>query len=157
MGGRASARPLLAPSAFDARLPYRHARSHVGPPTGDASLRLHTDVLKLRQILVELLTNAVKFTDEGRVTIGAHADGDDAVCFVRDTGIGIAPANQESVFQPFWQVEQTASRRVGGTGLGLSVTRRLARLLGGEVTVERAPGQGSTFFVRLPRAPRAEP
>jgi signal transduction histidine kinase len=74
---------------------------------------------------------------------------------VADTGIGIPPAHLEHVFDAFWQVEQAASRRVGGTGLGLSVTRRLARLLGGDVTVESTPGQGSTFSVRLPRASQA--
>jgi signal transduction histidine kinase len=72
---------------------------------------------------------------------------------VRDTGIGIKPDHIDLVFEPFWQVEQTASRRVGGTGLGLSVTRRLARLLGGDVTVESTPGDGSVFTVRLPRVP----
>jgi PAS domain S-box-containing protein len=123
------------------------------PDDADA-LHLQTDVLKLRQILVNLLTNAVKFTDHGTVSLSAVADGDDVVFGVRDSGIGIPPAHLERVFEPFWQVEQAASRRVGGTGLGLSVTRRLARLLGGDVTVESTPGQGSAFFVRLPRALR---
>jgi signal transduction histidine kinase len=72
---------------------------------------------------------------------------------VHDTGIGIAADHLDRVFEPFWQVEQTASRRVGGTGLGLSVTRRLAKLLGGDVTVESTKGEGSSFILRLPRAP----
>jgi PAS domain S-box-containing protein len=128
-------------------------------PTADASgapLRIETDVLKLRQILVNLLTNAVKFTDRGTVTLAARVDGRDVIFSVRDTGIGIPAEHLERVFEPFWQVEQAASRRVGGTGLGLSVTRRLARLLGGEVSVASVPGDGSTFEVRLPRAPRVE-
>jgi signal transduction histidine kinase len=124
------------------------------PADSDGALHLETDVLKLRQILVNLLTNAVKFTDHGAVSLSAAADGDEIVFRVRDSGIGIPPAHLERVFEPFWQVEQAASRRVGGTGLGLSVTRRLARLLGGEVTVESTPGQGSTFTIRLPRVPR---
>ncbi len=114
-------------------------------------LHIRSDVLKLRQILVNLLTNAVKFTDAGAVAVGAHAEGDDVVFTVKDTGIGISPAHLEHVFDAFWQVEQAASRRVGGTGLGLSVSRRLARLLGGDVSVESVQGEGSTFSVRLPR------
>jgi PAS domain S-box-containing protein len=124
------------------------------PADADGELHLETDVLKLRQILVNLLTNAVKFTDHGAVSLSAAADGDDVVFRVRDSGIGIPLAHLERVFEPFWQVEQAASRRVGGTGLGLSVTRRLTRLLGGEVTVESTPSQGSTFTIRLPRVPR---
>ena len=126
------------------------------PTVDGAPLRMTTDVLKLRQILVNLLNNAVKFTDRGSVTLITRLEGDDVIFSVRDTGIGIPAAHLERVFEPFWQVEQAASRRVGGTGLGLSVTRRLAHLLGGEVTVQSAVGEGSRFDVRLPRAvPRA--
>ncbi|HSU98295.1 MAG TPA: ATP-binding protein, partial [Gemmatimonadaceae bacterium] len=81
---------------------------------------------------------------------------------VRDTGIGIADEHRDRIFDAFWQVEQPSTRRVGGTGLGLSVTRRLARLLGGDVTVTSKVGEGSAFIVSLPlelpsRAPTAEP
>jgi signal transduction histidine kinase len=140
---------LVRPMAAAKQLPLVVAL----PKSPGGGLHLETDVLKLRQILVNLLTNAIKFTDHGSVTVGARAQGDDVVFTVRDTGIGIPATHLERVFEPFWQVEQAASRRVGGTGLGLSVTRRLAHLLGGDVRVESAPGEGSTFFVRLPRVP----
>ena len=110
-----------------------------------------TDRNRLRQILVNLLSNAIKFTDRGEVTLGAADDGDAIRFTVSDTGIGIAPENLERIFEPFWQVEQSHARRVGGTGLGLAVTRRLAQLLGGDVTVTSQVGAGSTFAVRLPR------
>jgi PAS domain S-box-containing protein len=136
---------LVRPMAAAKKLPLI-----IMPPPSE--LRVHTDLLKLRQMLVNLLTNAVKFTDSGSVALSAAADADTIRFTVKDTGIGISPAHLLSVFEPFWQVEQNASRRVGGTGLGLSVTRRLARLLGGDVQVESAPGEGSTFVVTLPRA-----
>jgi PAS domain S-box-containing protein len=138
---------LVRPMATAKRLPLET----VPPEPADEPLYLKTDILKLRQILVNLLTNAIKFTDKGSVTLSAHAQGDHVVFSVKDTGIGIPPAHLEHVFDAFWQVEQAASRRVGGTGLGLSVTRRLARLLGGDVSVESTPGEGSTFHVTLPR------
>ncbi|HEX2778129.1 MAG TPA: ATP-binding protein, partial [Gemmatimonadaceae bacterium] len=106
---------------------------------------------RLRQALINLATNAVKFTEEGSVSLEAKQDGDAYRFIVRDTGIGIATEHLERVFDSFWQVEQSMRRRVGGAGLGLAVTRRLARLLGGEVEVESTPGTGSTFTLRLPR------
>ena len=140
---------LVRPMAAAKRLPLL-----VQVPAGAERLYLTTDVLKLRQILVNLLTNAVKFTDVGGITASSHADADQVVFTVRDTGIGIPAAHIERVFEPFWQVEQAPARRVGGTGLGLSVSRRLARLLGGELTVESTPGAGSLFTLRLPRGLR---
>ena len=117
------------------------------------ALIVSTDPLKVRQILVNLLGNAIKFTDSGTITLSAERVGNDVRFAVRDTGIGISPEHVNRVFEPFWQVEQKATRRVGGTGLGLSVTRRLARLLGGDVSVESVSGEGSTFSVTLPLAP----
>jgi signal transduction histidine kinase len=116
------------------------------------TLTIESDAGKLRQILLNLLTNAIKFTDEGSVTVSAEEDRDGTVAFrVKDTGIGIAPEYQDRIFESFWQVQQTMTRRVGGAGLGLNVARQLARLLGGDVTVESIPGAGSTFTLRLPR------
>ncbi len=110
-----------------------------------------TDSRKLCQILVNLGGNAVKFTDSGAVAVRAWADDGVAVFEVRDTGMGIAAEDLDRIWEPFQQVEQTHTRRAGGTGLGLSVTRRLARLLGGDVTVQSSMGTGSTFTVRIPR------
>ena len=116
---------------------------------------LYTDPRKLRQILVNLLANAVKFTDRGEVTLllrvaGCHTE----VCVfveVTDTGRGISSADMAHVFDPFWQGETSATTSEGSGGLGLSVARQLARLLGGDVVVERSElGQGSTFVVSLP-------
>jgi PAS domain S-box-containing protein len=109
-----------------------------------------TDGGKVHQIVLNLLSNAVKFTDEGEVGVTLHAHDGHAVLQVRDTGIGIAPENLERIWDAFSQVEQAPTRRVGGTGLGLSVTRNLARLLGGDVVVDSAPGRGSAFTLRLP-------
>jgi signal transduction histidine kinase len=115
-------------------------------------LRLHTDGAKLRQILTNLLANAVKFTERGgvQVEIAREGRGEWARFTVRDSGIGIPLEHMERIFDPFWQVEQSATRRAGGTGLGLSVVRQLAQLLGGEVTVASAPGEGSAFSLTLP-------
>ncbi|HEY7897977.1 MAG TPA: HAMP domain-containing sensor histidine kinase [Gemmatimonadaceae bacterium] len=113
-------------------------------------LPMSTDSGKVRQILVNLLSNAVKFTPAGRVTLIVQHDGPAVRYVVRDTGIGIASEHSDQIFDAFWQVEQPSTRRVGGTGLGLSVTRRLARLLGGDVTVSSKVGEGSAFTVSLP-------
>jgi len=109
-----------------------------------------TDAGKVHQIVLNLLSNAVKFTDGGEIHARLAAGAGEAVITVADTGIGIAPEHRERIFDVFSQVEQAPTRRVGGTGLGLSVTRNLARLLGGDVTVQsRFPG-GSIFTVRIP-------
>lgn len=112
---------------------------------------LDTDARKAKQVLVNLLSNGVKFTDEGRVELGVGRQGADAIFTIRDTGIGILPEMLDRIFDPFWQAERPNTRRVGGTGLGLSVSRRFARLLGGDITVDSTPGRGTTFIVRLPR------
>jgi signal transduction histidine kinase/PAS domain-containing protein len=112
---------------------------------------IHTDRGKVRQMLVNLLSNAVKFTSQGGITLSARADASYAYLTVRDTGVGIAPEKMEDIFAPFTQVESALTRSAGGTGLGLSVTRRLAQMLGGAVAVESVVGQGSAFTIRLPR------
>jgi len=116
----------------------------------DAPLPAVTDAGKLRQILLNLLSNAVKFTDQGVVGVTLRAGEGEVELAVRDTGPGIAPAHLERVFEPFWQADGSRTRQAGGTGLGLSVTQRLAELLGGSVSVESTVAEGTTFRVRLP-------
>ncbi|HJP86396.1 MAG TPA: HAMP domain-containing sensor histidine kinase [Gemmatimonadaceae bacterium] len=123
----------------------------------DEDQAIQTDGTKLRQMLVNLLSNGIKFTDKGEVRVSCAVNGPTLEVRIADTGVGIAAENIENVFEPFWQVEQTATRRTGGTGLGLSVTRKLARLLGGDVTVASRPGSGTTFLLTLPmKAPPGE-
>jgi signal transduction histidine kinase len=119
---------------------------------------IQTDGTKLRQMLVNLLSNGIKFTDKGEVRVRCTASNGILVVSIADTGLGIPPENIEEVFEAFWQAEQTATRKTGGTGLGLSVTRKLARLLGGDVTVASRVGMGTTFLLTLPmKAPAGEP
>jgi signal transduction histidine kinase len=110
-----------------------------------------SDAAKVRQILVNLLSNAIKFTDQGEIVLASIVENGRVVFEVRDTGIGIAPENQTRVFETFWQVDQTATRKAGGAGLGLSVSRRLARVLGGDLSVESELGKGSRFRFWVPR------
>jgi hypothetical protein len=115
---------------------------------------LHTDPLKLRQILLNLLNNAHKFTNEGRVTLTVARDSQEARDGVRfvvtDTGIGMTPDQIAGLFQDFAQGDNSTTRKYGGTGLGLAISRRFARMLGGDITVLAALDQGSTFTVFLP-------
>ena len=108
-----------------------------------------TDEVKLRQILINLLGNAVKFTPRGRVSLSARADEGRVFFEIRDTGPGIAAEDRERIFEPFTQLESTYSRAHSGTGLGLPVSRRLARMLGGDLTVESTVGQGSAFTASI--------
>jgi signal transduction histidine kinase len=112
--------------------------------------RIFTDAGKLRQIVLNVLSNAVKFSDRGQISVRARLNESVAEISITDTGIGIAGENLERIFEPFWQVEQSSTRRAGGTGLGLSVARSLARLLGGEITAKSKLGEGSTFTVTVP-------
>ena len=123
----------------------------------DEDQAMQTDGTKLRQMLVNLLSNGIKFTENGEVRVRCSESNGILEVRIADTGVGIAAENIEEVFEPFWQAEQTATRKTGGTGLGLSVTRKLARLLGGDVTVASRVGMGTTFLLMLPmKAPAGE-
>jgi len=118
---------------------------------------LLTDTDKLLQVLLNLLSNAIKFTERGEIGFAARLEDESVVLEVRDTGIGLGPEHQRQVFEPFWQVERPITRRAGGTGLGLTIARRLCDLLGGEISMESELGVGSTFAVRVPLAPTIGP
>ena len=111
---------------------------------------LRTDREKLKQVVLNLLSNAAKFTDDGVITLSATRAGGRLRLAVSDTGIGIPPEALPYIFEEFRQVDMSSTRRHGGTGLGLAIVRRLTRLLGGEVTAESELGKGSTFTVTLP-------
>jgi GAF domain-containing protein len=114
---------------------------------------LTVDPMRLRQILLNLLSNAFKFTKHGEITLRTRrvTDGRDWIEFaVTDTGIGMTAEQQAKLFEEFSQADATTAQRFGGTGLGLAITRKLARMMGGDVTVVSEPGKGSVFTVRLP-------
>jgi signal transduction histidine kinase len=116
-------------------------------------VRWSTDPGRVRQVLFNLLTNSVKFTDRGSVWLEGDRDGPRVVLRVVDTGIGISAGDQESVFDPFWQVVQDTTREKGGAGLGLAIARRLTTLLGGEIELQSEVGKGTRFEVRFPIEP----
>lgn len=138
-------RTLFQPLAAEKKLDF-HVELQAGAPT-----MLYTDRQRLEQILKNLLSNAIKFTEIGTVSmIVSRQPGAGIVFTVRDSGIGIAPEQQEAIFEAFRQADGTTNRRYGGTGLGLSISRDLAGLLGGSISVTSAPGQGSIFSLVLP-------
>ena len=141
-------RRMVAPAAAEKDL---ELEVEVDPDVPEA---LRGDPSRLRQILVNLASNAVKFTDRGRVGIRVEVTSTEAeprIRFtVRDTGIGISPAEQRRIFETFYQVDNTSMRRFSGSGLGLSISKELIRRMGGEFGLESEPRVGSTFWVNLP-------
>lgn len=160
-------------TAFDVRDPLHDAVANTRGRAEQVALRvaepatgtvMTSDRRKITKLLAALLGNAYKFTPSGEVRVAVEVDVGRAVFRVQDTGIGIPDEMQQLVFEEFRQVDGSITRRFGGSGLGLSLARRLARLLGGEIFVESAQGEGSTFRVELPltyhdaeRAPGAPP
>ena len=111
---------------------------------------MHTDQVKIRQCLFNLISNASKFTENGTITLQARRTGDELLFSVADTGIGMSPEQLDKLFERFAQADESTTRRFGGTGLGLAITRAFCRLLGGDVSVVSVEGQGSTFSMRIP-------
>jgi PAS domain S-box-containing protein len=140
---------LIEPQARSAGVRYTYE-------PGDREAVVRADRERLEQIVLNLLSNAIKFTDEGgRVTLRVSTEGDQVMVSVTDTGIGIPPEKQRMLFHPFVQLSEHADRRRKGVGLGLAISRDMARAMGGDIRVVSTPGQGSTFTLALPLAPVA--
>ena len=116
---------------------------------------IHADQTRFRQSLLNLASNANKFTEKGTITISASQkrenSGDWITFAVADTGIGMTPEQMGKLFQEFSQASSATASKYGGTGLGLAISRRFCQMMGGDITVESEPGRGSTFTIRLPR------
>jgi signal transduction histidine kinase len=116
---------------------------------------LHADSMRLRQALLNLMSNANKFTERGTITVHARQaqenDRDWVTIAVADTGIGMTPEQMGKLFQEFSQADASTTRKYGGTGLGLAISKRFCQMMGGDIAVESEPGHGSTFTIRLPR------
>ena len=139
------------PMAEQKQIFFRVIRAPGLPATID------TDSQRLSQVLKNLLSNAIKFTERGEVALEITPRGDDVEFAVRDTGIGISEEHHQVIFEPFRQADGTTNRKFGGTGLGLSISRELTRMLGGNITLESQPGQGSTFRLVMPRVSPDQP
>lgn len=153
----------VEPRAVDLRVATEVVITMLRPLLGNRPVALHNridpelpaalaDETRLQQVLTNLVGNAVKFTDEGEITVQAELRDGQLLISVTDTGIGISPADQERIFGSFEQVDGGATRSRGGTGLGLTITRQLIVLQGGDITVNSEPGVGSTFRFSLPVA-----
>jgi PAS domain S-box-containing protein len=144
-------RPTLAAISETVKPLFEQRSNTLTLELSDDLGEMRSDLTKLRQTLLNLLSNANKFTERGTVVLRGHADGDFIQIDVADSGIGMTEAQMAHLFQPFVQAESDTTRRYGGTGLGLTISRRFCEMMGGTVEVSSKLGKGSTFTVRLPR------
>jgi signal transduction histidine kinase len=151
---RSSAAEIIEEAVAVLRPSFEQASVELKVEAGE-NIVFTTDSDRVRQILINLLSNALKFTPQGSVTLGARRAENGVFFSVTDTGVGIACDHVEKVFEAFWQADQSDTRRYSGSGLGLAVSRRLARQLGGELRVESELGQGSRFLLELPFDPHS--
>jgi PAS domain S-box-containing protein len=139
---------LMRPAAMEKGLKFEILQC------GELPAQIRTDFVRLRQCLINLISNSIKFTETGYVYVNVSVQQLNEIpyiCFdVEDTGIGIPPDKQQLIFERFVQADETIGRRFGGTGLGLAITKRLANLLGGDVSISSQPGKGSVFTLRIP-------
>jgi signal transduction histidine kinase len=119
-------------------------------PLPDNEAGILTDGTKLMQIISNLINNSFKFTDKGRIDFGYKKKDDLIEFFIKDTGIGISPENHLRIFERFYQVDSTASRKYTGTGLGLSICKAYVELLGGKIWLNSKEGSGTTFYFTIP-------
>ncbi len=141
---------ILGESAETTRVLIGNKPVRVEVVLRDESVLMASDPIKVRQILTNLLSNAAKFTEKGRIIVSAAVQGDKAVIAVKDTGIGIKEQDLEKLFVAFSQLEDPLTRRHEGTGLGLNITQNLVKMLGGSISVSSRFGKGTEFEVRLP-------
>ena len=141
---------LLRDVASTAEALVRQKDNTLDVDAPDGLGEMHTDQVKLRQCLFNLVSNAAKFTESGRIVLGAARDGETLVFSVADSGIGMSPDQVDRLFERFSQADASTTRRFGGTGLGLAITRAFCRLLGGDVSVASTQGAGSVFTIRVP-------
>jgi signal transduction histidine kinase len=144
--------PLLEEVTATARPMAAQRHNELVVTTNQVPDVVSADGGRLRQVLLNLLSNATKFTEGGSISVLVEGVEDGARILVSDTGIGIPPEKLGTIFEPFEQVDPSTSKRYGGTGLGLAISRRILQLMGSELTVTSRPGEGSTFTFVLPRA-----
>ena len=132
------------------RLKKTHLNLYIRMGHPESDFALQTDSTRLKQVLNNLIGNAIKFTDEGFIEFGYEIKAGTIEFFVRDSGIGIARDKQDLIFERFGQVQEAISRNLAGTGLGLTISKNLVELMGGRIWVDSMPGEGSTFFFTLP-------
>lgn len=153
----------LSPSTFELKSSIDKVVKMVSPIADKKGLMLRvnisndtqtitTDQRRLEQVLLNLLNNAVKFTEKGEVNISCINDEGHHLLSISDTGIGVRPEGVEQIFKPFQQIDTGLTRKYEGTGLGLSISKKLIEMMGGSIQVVSQWGQGSTFTVRLPRS-----
>ncbi len=151
----------LAVASFDLASSIEKMTAMVSPQAGKKGVEMNVDIAddvgettadqrRIEQIMLNLLNNAVKFTDQGHVRVSCGRNGDAYVFSVSDTGIGIGDEDRQGLFQPFHQVDSGIARKREGTGLGLSICKKLLDMMGGDIQLESRPGHGSTFTVRFP-------
>ena len=140
-------------SIFNLKTKQRNIPFYLEKALDDDQCHIFSDKTKLNKIISNLLENALKYTSEGYIEFGYHIDNSNLILYVKDTGIGISPKNHEMVFERFSQEDKDVSRMHGGLGLGLSICKENAQLLGGSITLESEKGKGSTFTVTIPYKP----
>jgi hypothetical protein len=146
---------LVIQEVVDTVKPLADANGNTLQVVGHDLGTMHADATKTRQILLNLLSNACKFTEGGTITLEAARRSDAVTIAVRDTGIGMSAEQLAKLFTVFGQADASTTRKYGGSGLGLVICRKFCRMMGGDIAVESAPGEGTTFTVRIPVAVKA--
>jgi signal transduction histidine kinase len=143
-------------SFFEPKAYSQNLKLYVKNQAFDEQLIISTDYVKVRQILTNLISNALKFTPQGFIELGYKIRYDFIEFYVKDTGNGIKPEIQEKIFERFRQGENSISRKYGGNGLGLSISKSYVELMGGKIWLSSEPGKGSTFYFTIPYVPASQ-